>query len=160
MVYSGGIPALSALYPPNLAVPGVGAPTSAQSVAPPSQPSRDAQSCSGCMERCCPLASHSLPASTWNGQGWFVCKQNAPAFICITSSLCQKENNKIKEQSTAVNTNLKAVSSIPGSSNTCPRTPNPSVERWRFWKEVAENRKVFPEIPEALIPDLSYEVEH
>lgn len=79
----------------------------------------------------------------------FVCNPNDPAFICITSPLSQKENNKIKEQSTAVNTSIKAASSIPGSSNTCPRTPNPGAERRHFWKEVAEKRKVFSEIPEA-----------
>lgn len=127
----------------------LGTPTSDQAVAPPLQPSQDAQSCSGCMERCCPLPSHSLPTSTWNIQGWFLCKPNIPAFICIAPSLCQKENNKIKEQSMAVNTNLKAESSFPGSSNTCPRTPNPSIERRHFWKDVAEKRKVFSEIPEA-----------
>lgn len=123
----------------------LGTPTSAQAVAPPLQPSQDAQSCSGCMEKWCPLPSHSLPASTWNSQAWFLCKPNTPAFICITSPLCQKENNKIKEQSTAVNTNLKAES----ISNTCPRAPNPSIERWCSWKEVAERSKVFSEIPEA-----------
>lgn len=79
----------------------------------------------------------------------FLCKPNTPAFICITLPLRQKEKNKIKEQSTAVNTNLKAESSIPSSSNTCPRTPNSSIERWHFWKEVAEKRQVFSEIPEA-----------
>lgn len=115
-----------------------------------SQPSGDTQSNSSRRERCCPccpLLFHS-PHSQ-GGQGLFVCNQNDPAFICITSPLCQKENNKIKEQSSAVNTNIKAASSIPGSSNTCSRTPNPGMERQRFWKEVAEKRKVFSEILEA-----------
>lgn len=65
----------------------------------------------------------------------------------------------MKEQNAAVNTVSRAAGSIPSSSTVCPTAPNPSTERRRFWKEGAERRKVFAEIPKALIPDLSYEVE-
>lgn len=92
---------------------------------------------------------------TWGGWGWVLSHLLHQHFTLLP----KRENNKIKEQEAAVNTDSEVLGSIPGSSSTRPRSPNPGAERRRFWKEVAGKRKVFSEIPEALIPDLSYEVE-